>query len=117
VTFTTATYGINTAGTVYRMDDVPIFLRPAFPSRHPSDFDVLSAIPAAGDGAEAAVGPESSPAHEQRVPQIAGGTVYDPVHGVNGERRDIWIRDGKIVAPPSEPDARPDRTSTPTAWS
>ena len=24
--------------------DVPIFLRPAFPSRHPSDFDVLSAI-------------------------------------------------------------------------
>jgi formylmethanofuran dehydrogenase subunit B len=44
VTFTTATYGINTAGTVYRMDDVPIYLRPAFPSRHPSDFDVLSAI-------------------------------------------------------------------------
>jgi hypothetical protein len=26
------------------MDDVPIFLRPAFPSPHPSDFDVLSAI-------------------------------------------------------------------------
>ena len=44
VTFTTATYGINTPGTVYRMDDVPIFLRPAFPSSHPSDFDVLSAI-------------------------------------------------------------------------
>jgi len=44
VTFTTATYGINVAGTVYRMDDVPIYLRPAFPSSHPSDFDVLSAI-------------------------------------------------------------------------
>jgi formylmethanofuran dehydrogenase subunit B len=44
VVFTTATYGINTPGTVYRMDDVPIFLRPAFPSQHPSDFDVLSAI-------------------------------------------------------------------------
>jgi formylmethanofuran dehydrogenase subunit B len=44
VVFTTATYGINTPGTVYRMDDVPIVLRPAFPSRHPSDFDVLSAL-------------------------------------------------------------------------
>jgi formylmethanofuran dehydrogenase subunit A len=32
------------------------------------------------------------------------------VHGVNGERRDIWIRDGKIVAAPSDPDVRPDRT-------
>ncbi|MGH7202351.1 MAG: formylmethanofuran dehydrogenase subunit B, partial [Planctomycetaceae bacterium] len=32
VAFTTATYGINTAGTVYRMDDVPIPLRPAFES-------------------------------------------------------------------------------------
>ena len=42
--------------------------------------------------------------------KIAGGTVYDPVHGVNGERRDLWIRDGKIVDPPSDPDVRPDRT-------
>lgn len=44
VAFTTATYGINTAGTVYRMDDVPLPLRPAFESNHPSDFDVLSRI-------------------------------------------------------------------------
>ena len=44
VWFTTATYGINVGGTVYRMDDVPIPLRPAFDSPHPSDFDVLSAI-------------------------------------------------------------------------
>jgi len=42
--------------------------------------------------------------------KIAGGTVYDPLHGVNGERRDIWIRDGKIVDPPADPDVRPDRT-------
>ena len=42
--------------------------------------------------------------------KIAGGTVYDPVHGVNGERRDIWIRDGKIVAAPSDPDVQPDKT-------
>jgi formylmethanofuran dehydrogenase subunit B len=44
VAFTTATYGINVEGTVYRMDDVPIPLRAAFPSQHPSDFDVLTRI-------------------------------------------------------------------------
>ena len=44
VAFTTATYGINVPGTVYRMDDVPISLRPAFESPFPSDFDVLKAI-------------------------------------------------------------------------
>ena len=44
VAITTATYGINTAGTVYRMDDVPIRLRPALPSRYPSDEDVLRAL-------------------------------------------------------------------------
>jgi formylmethanofuran dehydrogenase subunit B len=46
IAFSVATYGINTGGTVYRMDDVPIPLRPAFPSPHPSDFDVLSNIEA-----------------------------------------------------------------------
>lgn len=44
VAFTTATYGINTAGTVYRMDDVPITLRPAFESPYPTDQEVLTAI-------------------------------------------------------------------------
>jgi formylmethanofuran dehydrogenase subunit B len=44
VAFTVSTYGINTGGTVYRMDDVPIPLRPAFKSPHPSDFDVLTAL-------------------------------------------------------------------------
>ena len=44
IAFTVATYGINTGGTVYRMDDVPIPLRPAFPSPHPSDFEVLTQI-------------------------------------------------------------------------
>lgn len=44
VRFTTATYGINTAGTVYRMDDVPIPLRPAFDSPFPSDETVLKTI-------------------------------------------------------------------------
>ena len=44
VAFTTSTYGINTPGTVYRMDDVPIELRPAFDSPYPSDETILTAI-------------------------------------------------------------------------
>ena len=44
VAFTTATYGINVPGTVYRMDDVPITLRPAFQSPYPSDEEILTAI-------------------------------------------------------------------------
>ena len=44
VAFTTATYGINVGGTVYRMDDVPIDLRPAFDSPFPSDQAILTAI-------------------------------------------------------------------------
>lgn len=44
VAFTTATYGINTAGTVYRMDDVPLPLRPAFDSPYRSDYEILKAI-------------------------------------------------------------------------
>src|SRR5881275_1426395 len=30
--------------------------------------------------------------------RIVGGTVYDPANGINGEVRDVCIRDGKIVA-------------------
>lgn len=31
--------------------------------------------------------------------RISGGEVYDPLHGINGEKRDIYVRDDKIVAP------------------
>lgn len=44
VAFCTATYGINVPGTVYRMDDVPIPLRPAFRSPHPSDLEILQGV-------------------------------------------------------------------------
>jgi formylmethanofuran dehydrogenase subunit B len=44
VAFTVATYGINVPGTVYRMDDVPIPLRPAFRSPFPSDQEILEGI-------------------------------------------------------------------------
>jgi len=42
--------------------------------------------------------------------KISGGTVYDPINGVDGEVRDLWIADGKIVAAPSDPAVRPNRT-------
>src|SRR4051812_42900870 len=46
--------------------------------------------------------------------KIANGTVYDPAHGIDGEIRDLWIRDGKVIAPPGadapgSPEVRPDR--------
>jgi len=44
VAFHVAAYGINVPGTVYRMDDVPIPLRPAFESPHPSDYVILRGI-------------------------------------------------------------------------
>src|SRR5262249_32465053 len=40
----TAPWGTTPAGTVYRMDDVPIPLRPAFASPFPSDEEVLRGI-------------------------------------------------------------------------
>ena len=30
--------------------------------------------------------------------RLKGGTVFDPANGVNGERRDLVVRDGRIVA-------------------
>jgi formylmethanofuran dehydrogenase subunit A len=42
--------------------------------------------------------------------KIAGGTVYDPANGIDGQVRDLWIAGGRIVEPPSDPDVRPVRT-------
>ena len=44
VAFNVSTYGINTGGTVYRMDNVPISLRPALASPFPGDQEVLTSI-------------------------------------------------------------------------
>ncbi|HVT29612.1 MAG TPA: formylmethanofuran dehydrogenase subunit A, partial [Lacipirellulaceae bacterium] len=41
--------------------------------------------------------------------KIAGGTVYDPANGVDGEVRDLWITDGKIVVAPADATVRPTR--------
>ncbi len=47
VHFATATYGIHRPGTAYRMDEIPIRLRPILDSELPSDGEVLRAIQAA----------------------------------------------------------------------
>ena len=41
--------------------------------------------------------------------QIKGGAVYDPANGIDGAVMDLWARDGKMIAPPSGPDVRPDK--------
>ncbi|HUY88323.1 MAG TPA: formylmethanofuran dehydrogenase subunit A [Pirellulales bacterium] len=42
--------------------------------------------------------------------KISGGTVYDPANGIDGEIRDVWIEDDRIVAAPTDPDVWADRT-------
>jgi formylmethanofuran dehydrogenase subunit A len=34
--------------------------------------------------------------------KLTGGTVYDPMHGIKGEVRDIYVRDGRIVDFPGD---------------
>src|SRR4029078_5912344 len=36
--------------------------------------------------------------------KIAGGTVYDPANGIDGEVRDFWVQAGRIVVPPADSD-------------
>jgi formylmethanofuran dehydrogenase subunit A len=33
--------------------------------------------------------------------KIAGGTVHDPANHIDGVVVDLWVRDGKMVAPPT----------------
>ncbi|MEX2286464.1 MAG: formylmethanofuran dehydrogenase subunit A, partial [Planctomycetaceae bacterium] len=42
--------------------------------------------------------------------RIKGGTVYDPRNGVDGQVRDVWVQDGRVVAAPSDPSQRADKT-------
>jgi formylmethanofuran dehydrogenase subunit A len=41
---------------------------------------------------------------------IKSGKVYDPANGVDGQVRDLWVQEGRIVDPPSDPNVRPTRT-------
>ncbi len=42
--------------------------------------------------------------------KIAGGTVYDPANGVDGQVQDLWVESGRVVAAPADPAVRPERT-------
>jgi len=44
IRFTTAVHGVHLPGTAYRMDEVPIPLRPLLPASYPSDANILDAI-------------------------------------------------------------------------
>ena len=44
VRLTTAVHGVHLPGTAYRMDEVPVPLRPFLPRDYPSDAKVLEAI-------------------------------------------------------------------------
>lgn len=41
--------------------------------------------------------------------KIAGGKVYDPANKIDGEVRDLWIENGRVIPVPSDPGIRPDR--------
>src|SRR4051812_43207639 len=41
--------------------------------------------------------------------KIAGGTVYDPSNGGDGQVRDLWISGGEIVDAPSDREVGPTR--------
>ena len=44
VSFRTARLGVESQGTVYRMDEVPLLLRPVLKSQYPNEEDILKAI-------------------------------------------------------------------------
>ncbi|MBL9125386.1 MAG: amidohydrolase family protein, partial [Planctomycetaceae bacterium] len=41
---------------------------------------------------------------------IRGGALYDPINGIDGEVRDLWIAGDQIVAAPADPAVRAERT-------
>jgi len=42
--------------------------------------------------------------------KLAGGTVYDPSNGVDGQRKDIWVAAGQVVEAPETTSADSVRT-------
>jgi len=41
--------------------------------------------------------------------KISQGTVYDPTNGIDGQVKDLWIADGRMVEAPTDPSVRPSR--------
>lgn len=48
--------------------------------------------------------------------RIKNGTIYDPANGVNGEVRDLWIQDGKIIDRPPNADSFTEKTLDATGY-
>jgi len=47
---------------------------------------------------------------------ISGGTVHDPKNGIDGQVLDLWVENGQIIPPPSDPSIRADRTIDATGF-
>ena len=82
------TPGLDHAGSVYRMDGVV-----SLPLRALRD----AGLPGVAAGARRASARCWS---RMTTTRLAGGRVYDPLNGVDGKVRDLWVRDGRIVAAP-----------------
>lgn len=42
--------------------------------------------------------------------RISNGTLYDPANNIDGEVRDVWMENGRVVDPPLDPGRRADKT-------
>ena len=59
---------------------------------------------------------DRKPLMSRSLLKIAQGTVYDPANGIDGEVRDLWVSDGRIVEPPSDPSVKPNRVIDASGW-
>ena len=106
--------GDRSRGAMFRMDGVPLAVRRVIDSPLAADFELLRSL-----AAEIRAGTERNAAGRARrlngadaphtftmadsILKIAGGTVYDPANGIDGEVRDLWIDGERIIAPPADP--------------
>ena len=113
VHITTAVTGISATGTVYRMDEIPLPLRPALKSPYPTDEEVIRRISQAVAAKRPLVPPlvpglsalsiAHHRANEERqlvgnsMLRITGGKVYDPAKRRQRSSRMLHL-DGHIVA-------------------
>ena len=113
VHITTAAQGIAAPGTAYRMDEIPMPLKPALKSPYPTDEEVVRRINEAiakkpfwlPDGAAQMLADdvrrhsrlygrlEVVAGSNSFMLRITGGKVYDPANGIDGEIKDLCIDD------------------------